>query len=378
MACRWFTTLFAVLALCSSLSAEPRPVARGSAFTKLRPVRLSLPSLKKGSITQFLAADRKGRLYLLRGDTLEVFRLHDGAEMESIGKLACQRSREGAYAAAMDPSGSTWAVSGTAFDLALCDFKEQKRPDGLAGFISSVTFSGTQPLVAVAGGGSRPDLARPISPRVPRVFGLEGSRWKPVSWAALPELEDPSIGVMTQIKAQTDSLICSGPKRSIWLASWNAYRLQEVSDTETPKREVVVGSPKVKWAERAEKEQGALNTSLKKQGLDPKKNRSGQVYPENVIRANLCGRDGLIYLLVTTGDGIALDRFDPTVNTLERVLLDGVKVGGGPMTAVLGSGELVMGGRFTEDGLWRISLEDLASASWKPVPGARVNGKPIH
>lgn len=377
MSYRWFAALCAVLALSSTLGAEPRTPSHGSAFAKVRPVRLKLPTLKQGEITQFLAADRKGRLFLLRGDTLEVFRLRD-AELESVGKLACRRSRDGAYAAAMDPSGSTWAVAGTAFDLALCDFREEKRPAGLSGFVSSVTFSGTGPLVAVAGGGSRPDVARPISAKVPRVFGLEGSRWKAVSWDSLPEISDRTIGVMTQIKAQTDSLVCASPKKnSIWLASWNAYRLREVSDSEKPKRELLVGSGKLTWAEWSPKEREALSANLKKQGVDTTKNRGGQVYAQNVIRANLCGRDGLIYLLVTTPEGFALDRFDPVVNTLERVLLDGVKSGEGPMTAVLGSDELLLGGRFTTDGLWRIALEDLASAAWMPVPGARVNGKPI-
>ena len=42
----------------------------------------------------------------------------------------------------------------------------------------------------------------------------------------------------------------------------------------------------------------------------------------------------------------------------------------------LTGGDLVFGGRYIEDGLWQIGLEDLAEASWKPVRGARISGKP--
>jgi hypothetical protein len=73
---------------------------------------------------------------------------------------------------------------------------------------------------------------------------------------------------------------------------------------------------------------------------------------------------------------LALDRFDPSQNLLERVLLDGVTVSSGPMTAALSGDELWLGGRLAADGLWRISLEDLTAARWKPVKGVTIDGKP--
>jgi hypothetical protein len=277
----------------------------------------------------------------------------------------------------MDPAGSTWAVSGSPFDLALCDLKEQRQPSGLIGWVSSLAFSGTSPLVAVVPFGDvGPDVAMGFSPRPPRVFRLEGSRWEAISWAPLPEINDRSKTWTSQLKAETDALICSGPK-SIWLASWSAYRVQEVSAFEKPKRELLVGSGKVEWVSFTAQERARNDADLRRRGLDPRTNQGGKVYPQNVIRAIVCGRDGLIYLFVTTGERLALDRFDPTQQVLERVMLDGVKVSGGPMTAVMANDELIFGGRFVEDGLWRISLEDLATARWKPVLGARIDGKPM-
>jgi hypothetical protein len=95
------------------------------------------------------------------------------------------------------------------------------------------------------------------------------------------------------------------------------------------------------------------------------------------VRALLCGREAVFYLVVSTDDGLALDRFDPAQNVLERVLLDGATVSSGPMTAALGADQLWLGGRLASDGLWRISLEDLAAARWKPVRDVKVDGKPV-
>ena len=95
------------------------------------------------------------------------------------------------------------------------------------------------------------------------------------------------------------------------------------------------------------------------------------------MRALLCGpRESVVYLVVSTVDGLALDRFDPSQNVLERVLLDGMTVSSGPMTAALGADELWLGGRVASDGLWRISLQDLAAAHWKPVKDVKADGKP--
>lgn len=375
MRTRRLATLSAALMLCLGLGARTATPETG--YAKLRPTRLRVQTLKKSSANQFLATDRKGRLFLLRGDTLEVFRLRLDGDLESAGRLACRRSPENAYAAAMDPSGSTWAVAATAFDLALCDFTEQRKPSGLTGIVSSVTFSGSSPLVAVVPfGNGGMELSGRASSRVPYVFELDRNTWKPRHSAPFPEIKSRDIGFATQLKAQADSLICSGAKGAVWLASWNAYRVREVSAFETSGRELTVGSGKVEWVKFTAQERESMDKDLKKRGLDPATNQGGTVYPQSVIRAMACGHDGTIYLFVTTKDGLALDRFEPSQRSLERVLLEGVKVSDGPMSAVLANGELVFVGRSVEDSLWRIAPEALDAAPWQPVRGARFDGKP--
>jgi len=335
---------------------------------------------------------------LLRGDSLEVFRLGTGESFDRrMGRLACSRSADAAsaYAAAMDPSGWTWAV-GSPYEVTICDFAKERRPEGLEWVISSLTYSRSGPLVAVTGLGPPPDATNNFKRAEPRVFGLADDRWQPVVsmpiresanpskndpaadlQAAVAELKAHPMEVLAKSKAESEALICTTPKNEIWLASWNSYRLQRVSPSEKPRgpeREIVVGTGEVEWPKLTKDEQEREARGRKEQGLDVLPSTVGAASPRGVVRALLCGRE--IYLVVSTADGLALDRFDPSQNVLERVLLDGVKVSSGPMTAALAGNELWLGGRFAADGLWRISLDDLTAAHWKPVKDVRIDGKP--
>ncbi len=375
--------------------AQPAVGATTHGYEKLHATRGAGPTLEDSNVTQFLAADSKGHPLLLRGDTLEVFRLGPDERFDRrLGKLACSHSADSGftYAAAMDPTGSTWAV-GSASDVALCDFTKEQRPAGLDWMISSLTYSRSGPLVAVTALGPPPDGTNYFKPTEPRVFGLADDRWYPVvsapirdelkdehadRQAVLAELKAHPMDALAKGKAESDALICTTPKGEIWLASWNSYRLQRVSASEKPQgpeREIVVGSGEVEWPKLTKEEQEREARDRKAQGVEAIPSTVGGAVPRAVVRALLCGRE--LYLVVSTADGLALDRFDPSQNVLERVLLDGVKVdSSGPMTAALGADQLWLAGRFAVDGLWRISLEDLAAAHWKPVKGMKIDGKP--
>jgi hypothetical protein len=388
--------LFTFLAPPSGATSQPQAAVQTLGYEKLRVTRAEgAPSLKDSYTTQFLAVDSKGHPALLRGDTLEVFRLGADASFDRrIGKLACKRSSDAAYAyaAAMDPTGSTWAVSSPS-EVALCDFVKEQRPPGLDWVISSLAYSRSGPLVAVTALGPPPDATNYFKKTEPRVFGLADDRWQPIvavpvrvskkkmpaeRLAAQAELNAHAMETLAEGKAESDALICTTSKDEIWLASWNSYRLQRVAASEKPERperEIVVGSGEVEWPKVAKKEHESEAGDRKAQGVEGIPSTVGGAFPRAVVRGLACGRE--IYLVVSTADGLALDRFSPSQNLLERVLLDGVTVSSGPMTAALGGDQLWLGGRFAVDGLWRISLEDLATAHWKPVKDVKVDGKPM-
>jgi hypothetical protein len=380
------------LALPAGAGSVPPPKSGTAGYQKLHAVRVEAPPVKDSNATQFLAADSKGHPFLLRGDTLEVFRQGaDGAFDRLMGRLACSRSPEwtSAYAAAMDPTDLTWAVS-SSDEVALCDFAREKRPPAMGWGISSLTYSRSGPLVMVTALGPPPDATNYFKRTVPRVFGLKDGRWQPVvsmpvaesnrqvptdRLAAQAELAAHGMEILAEGKAESDALLCTTAKDEIWLASWNSYRLQRVSASEKaqgPEREIVVGSGGVEWSKLSKTEQERAARESQVQGSGLVLSTVGGAAPRGVVRALACDRE--IYLVVAAAEGLALDRYDPAQNVLERVLLADVEASSGPMTAALAGDQLWLAGRFAADGLWRIPLQDLATAHWKPVKGVKADG----
>ena len=96
-----------------------------------------------------------------------------------------------------------------------------------------------------------------------------------------------------------------------------------------------------------------------------------------VIRAMTAGRDGAVYLLVETKEGLALDRFQPALLSLDRVLLAGLELGPGLPTMAAGNLGLYIAAWRGGDGMGLIDSEALDKADWKPVRNAVLNGQPL-
>jgi hypothetical protein len=354
---------------------------RAANYASVRADRVAAPALKGPLAAQYLAADDKGNPQVLRGDTFEVFSLGVDATFDHrLGRLACDPSSGPAYAAAMDPWGKSWAL-GWAMEVAICDFARQERPPALQWVISSLAYSALGPLVGVTSAGPVPDVGTRRK-AVPRVFALKDHQWQPVAWAPITHFKEkpasPLEG-MAAAKAMSDASYCSGPNDALWMASWNSYHLAKLSTSEVPEHEVVVGSGEVELRKLDSQAQEQEQRESDAQGA----NRlpvpvSAEGVPRGVVRALVCARDGDVYLVVSTPAGLALDRYNPSQRTLDRVLLVGAHMSSsGPMTAALTGDTLWLAGRLTTDGIWRIPLEELVNAPWKPVKDAREDGKPL-
>jgi hypothetical protein len=379
----------AALALCTLLGIpvaalpQSQAIAGGPEYAKLRLIRVKAPAVERAATTQFLAADAKGHPLLLRGDSLEVFGLGPDAGFDRrIGQLTCDRSSGPVYAAAMDPVSLSWAVglAGSAKEVDLCDFSEQTTPPEIGWVISSVTYSSSGPLVGVTCLGPRPGLTSGHEKSVPRVFGLQDGRWQPIAWAPVAESKEmpanPMDG-MAEAKAMSDASYCAGPNGALWAASWNSYHLQKLSSSATPEHDIVVGSGEMAWHKLDKEEEGHEQRASAAAGANRLMVPSSSAgVPRGVVRALVCARDGYLYLVVSTPEGLALDRYNPSQSSLDRVMLDGATVSSGPMTVALTSDQLWLGGRLATDGIWRIPSEDLDTAHWKPVKNVKADGKP--
>ncbi|MFL6232330.1 MAG: hypothetical protein ACJ76N_04290, partial [Thermoanaerobaculia bacterium] len=77
------------------------------------------------------------------------------------------------------------------------------------------------------------------------------------------------------------------------------------------------------------------------------------------------GPDHRIYLLVQGEKGVALDRYDPTEPSLERVQLGLDLTGNATMAA--GRDALYLAAHSGDHGRWKVSWDDLDRARWKRV-----------
>ncbi len=267
-------------------------------------------------------------------------------------------------------------------EVAVCDFSRQESFPDLRWVISSATYSSSGPLVSVTSLGPPPDASDRFRKTVPRVFGLTNGRWQPVVSAPIGHFKEKpasAFEMMAASRAQTETLLCSGQGGALWSATQNSYRLQQLSfSSERPDHEIVVGSGEVQWQKLGKREQeqeaGRRAAQGANRALSPE---SPAGVARAAVRALVCGRDGYVYLVVSTAEGLALDRFNPSQSTLERVLLEGVTVSSGPMSAALTPDQFWLGGRLAADGIWRIPVETLAVAHWKPVKEATEDGKPL-
>jgi hypothetical protein len=161
------------------------------------------------------------------------------------------------------------------------------------------------------------------------------------------------------------------------MADQNAYRLRRYSALGALQDELTVGGGKISWGERTEKEWRETEEAAKKAGFAGWSRRSmSPVRAAEVVRALAVGHDGAVYLLVNTDQGLALDRFDTTLLTLDRVILKGVDVPGKFMMAG-GKQGLYISAWAASNGVWHIGSETLQAADWQPVEEVVLNGQPL-
>lgn len=143
--------------------------------------------------------------------------------------------------------------------------------------------------------------------------------------------------------------------------------------------ELLVGDGKVKGSERTEEEWAKAEEAAKKGGLSWwSRSQLSRIRAEQVVRGMTVGRDGAVYLLIQTKEGLALDRFHPALLSLERVLLPaGMTLDSGRVTMAAGSQGLYIAGWAGREGLWIIDSATLDSADWQLVPDVFLNGQPL-
>ena len=330
--------------------------------------------------SQFVQADRGGRVFFFRGDTLSVYPLTKEGAFGKPVKLQATPGGGGEMAlrAALSPDGDRWLVYAPFSVRLFVDGEEKPLPD-LEWNPWGVGFLRDTPVVAVI---PRPmahnrDWSKPLD--VPWLVTLAGDRWNSLTTLkSVPVGKLMKNGGMNGAIAENAVYLKSDREGKLWAARQYAYRVQRLSPTGRVLTEMTVGGGAV--AEKGKESKG-IEIKLHSATENPteathdareEKATSHAFTAQQVVLDLAEGTDRRLYLLVRLPDGgAALDRFDPSTSVLERISLQ-LKASG-TFTIAAGRDGLYIAAFKGDGGRWRLSWSSLEQVRWKPVESAEID-----
>ncbi len=312
--------------------------------------------------SQFVRADRKGKVFLFRGNALEVYpETETGALGEPQRLKATSKSLMLVHDAVLSPGGDQWLVYADIGARLFVDGKEKLIP-ALAWRPWSISFLRDTPVVAVIPlqigetGKNLEDLSA-----VPWLLSLGNGRWETLVDHRKLTGKDLARNDRDQNNFVADTAIFmrSDHEGKLWVGRQYAYQVERWSASGRQLVEIVVDGGKV------EEQRLRENSSTKA----AKNYRTFKAKPALLDLVE--GADQKMYFLVTRPDGsLVLDRYDPALAVLERVPLDLKK--SGRFTLAAGKDGLYLAAWNGREGRWRIAWEVLDEAGWKKVEEAEI------
>ncbi|HEV7672569.1 MAG TPA: hypothetical protein VGS22_28965 [Thermoanaerobaculia bacterium] len=355
---------------------------KGEGFATVRAVALAEDVARTWPRFRFVQADQQGRVVVLRSDDLTLYSLSPGGKLLARGALEGSleppEGSEGIDSARLSPAGDVWVTYTPMKYLEVFRGEKSVQRVETKWLVSSIA-AGDGPIVSVLPGAMdmvAPEL--PVLQSPPLVIRWDGKGWE--TWIPGTISDEPrksGVGPMEQMRGQYGTLLLVAPNGQLWIADQYANRLRHFTASGELKDELRIASGEVTWAERSEEEYARLEKVGAKQGFAFDRKKVSSTIAKPVYRSLTLGRDGLIYLLAETQDGIALDRFDPLFPSYDRVLLRDLSLPVGPVNLVAGAHSLIVAPRLAREGLWEIPNEALLEADWRQVPDASINSTPI-
>ena len=349
------------LTVAPSGAAKPSP--------PLRPVALDTGPGTDWEESQFVRADRDGNVFFLRGPRLEIYpvdktgRLGEPVRLEAAGP-----NPNFVLEAAMDPSGRNWLLLADGHLRFFPEGKEHDLPK-LDDQPWSVGFVRDVPIVAVI---PRPLEGRKGSP--PWLLNADRNRWNTVVDFTASYAGDPTErGRRNDVVAESAVLLTGDHQGRVWTGRRYAYRIERYTLGGRRLLDLQVGDGKVRRKENDKPVVVDVPAAGTEQGNDPGTSggRKATFRPftgQAVILDLAEARDGNLYLLLRTETGgLAIDRYDPSADLLERRELD-LAVPDGRMTLAAGKDGLYLATWSDASGRWRIGWGQLEPASsWKEL-----------
>jgi hypothetical protein len=330
---------------------------------------------------RYLRTDEKGRLYLLHGSSLAVYRVHGGAVARKPERvLAADGAQEFISDAQSCAGADSWVLfSLGAQRLRLFARGEQQVLPSPPWFVTGVACPGGSPTISVTTGTIRPpDAMVPEKDRWREPHLLltwKGERWEP--FLDRPEL--PGQRTQGQRERFAASLTnaqvvtARGREGSLWLAHAHQYYVQRVNRSGRVVTSFFDEASRVDMRPRTKQEIEQLEAAFDSDG---ERAPEGEFPPvaRRVVAGVAEAADGMVYLLVETKDGsgsLALDRYNPVELKVDRAFV-GVPSDTKIKSFVAGSDGLYLATPTVGLGAWWLPWDELDQGDWKPVQGLTI------
>jgi len=330
---------------------------------------------------QFLRADARGRLYLLRGDTLAVDQVQPSGKLTPAGKAPAEPASDDSVItdAALSPDGDRWLLLIGHDRLAVLKGEKLRDLPAAVWVVSALAFTADGPLVAVlpaqetSGEDATAPPARASFDKPPLLLRLDEQKgqWQTLVPGKVFQRRDSRVPVPLEIRAERASMVTTGAKGSLWVAQQDAYTLKKFSRAGSLEASLAVAGGSVQWKDRTEDDWKRLEKSAASSGMKVQRSQLGSLQAAKVVRA-LTAEDSRVYLVVETPAGLALDRWDAVTQALDRVQLANVTSGPSRLSVAAAHDGLYLAGGHLGEPLWRLDWQRLEEAKWKPVPNAVV------
>lgn len=324
---------------------------------------------------QFLGADKRGRVFVLRAETMEVHRLGEGGPGEPFSlQEAAGYGRPGTVlAAAMGSSGGDWVTRSGAFQVRLFESREEVPVPETPWLVQNVGFVAGAPVAAVAPMRGLHGLTG--DDEAPLLIELAGHDWQPLVTAASPDdprltSDDPEKRATghRELRWLTTIDIAPGRDGGFWIADRYVFRLREFSASGRLRTTLTLGAePEMEIVERSAEERKRIREAAAASGRELPEHLPGlAARPAYATRGLTVAGDGRVYFVVRLEASAGLARWDPARLKLESVPLATARLPTRNLSLAAGKeGLYVAGVNASEWGRSLIPWSSLEKADWE-------------
>ncbi len=336
--------------------------ARTEPPTPLKPKPLSSTASTTWEEAQFVRADREGNVFFLRGSKLEVYPLTKSGQLGPPARLQATGAMPSfVLDAAMDPSGENWLLLADGH-VRLFGADREKDLPALQDQPWGVGFLRGSPVLALV---PRPVEGRKGNP--PWLVRAGTSEWEQlVDFSAAYSGDPLELSRRNDIIGNSAVFLAGDRQGRLWTARRYAYRLEKFSEGGKRLQEIKVGDGKF----QREGDDHPVPVTLPVGDSKPESDsvtrpeRKGTFRPftgRPTVLDLTEARDRNLYFLVQTQSGaLAIDRYNPSADLLERRELT-LSVQG-RMTIAAGKDALYLAAWNGDAGRWRIAWDELDKA----------------